>query len=705
MKHQLRPTDAAMVRRIAGDFSLDLLTATVLERRGFRTREDLKYFFEQDIVYQHSPFLFEDSFTVVERINSAIEEDESILVFGDRDTDGITATAIMVKELERMGAVHVSYRLPMDDEPYGLTMDLVDEIIAKGHTLLITVDNGISAIKEIGKLEEMGVDVIVLDHHIAGDEFPPALAILDPKIEGSGYPFSGLAGCMVAFKACYALRFSRTPLYQSRCILLHATLGNDTVRINAVKLENLIEIDRMTEEVTIGLFDAGKSRILKFLDCNQPIFVLDASVELKMLNKAFSNSVDVSLMDLRKEMEKVMPAVRGRTLFDLSLISKAPLYESGDKEMETLVSLFRSFSIYRQKELFEGIDELISLATLGTVADLMPLRDENRLFVKMGLRRMERNPSDGLRYLLSRLELSGRKLTARDISYTLAPVINSSGRLGRPDVALEFFLSDDSRRIADLGEMLLDMNRRRQKNTEEALEKVRDDAISSLSFFMDRMIMIEGGVPRGLTGSIASRFLSEFKKPVLVLAGMDDGRISASMRTAKGFDARAFLDNFSHLFQDFGGHSCAAGFSMDVSNLERLKAELSSFVLAGDADLTGPEEDILVDAEISRQYFDSRLWKLKEAFEPFGQENETLKFYTAAAEIYEVFQNRNGGSFLRCSVKIGDEIYPALWWDNDKEEGYFKAKDRVEMVFSPDVNFWKGIEKKQLMISAMDKLG
>ena len=705
MRHQLRPTDADRARRIAGDFSLDLLTATVLERRGFRSREELKYFFEQDMIYQHSPFLFEDSFTVVERINAAIEEGERILVFGDRDTDGITATAIMVKELRRLGATDVSYRLPMDDEPYGLTMALVDEVVSKGYTLLITVDNGISAIKEIARLEEEGVDVIVLDHHIAGDEFPPALAILDPKIEGSGYPFSGLAGCMVAFKACYALRFSRTPLYQSRCILLHATLGNDTVRINAVKLENCLETDRMTEEVTIGLFDADGSRILKFLDCNQPIFVLDSSVELKMLNKAFSNTVDISLIDLRAEMEKVMPAVRGRTLFDLSLISKAPVYETGDREIETLVSLFRSFSIYRQKELFEGIDELICLAAIGTVADLMPLRDENRLFVKMGLRRLERNPVDNLRYLLSRLELGSRKLSAKDISFSLAPVINSSGRMGRPDVALEFFLSSDPVRIAELGEALLEMNRKRQRSTEDALDKVRDEASASLSFFLDRMIMIEGGVPRGLTGSIASRFLSEFKKPVLVLAGMDDGRISASMRTAKGFDARAFLDNFSHLFQDFGGHSCAAGFSMDAANLDRFKAELTAFVLSADSDLSTPCEDILVDAEIGVQYFDSRLWRLKEAFEPFGQENEPLRFYSSSAVVNEVYQNRNGGSFLRCSIRVGDDIYPAVWWDNDKEEGYFAAGDRVEMVFTPDVNYWKGMEKKQLVITAMEKLG
>ena len=156
------------------------------------------WFFEEDIVFQHSPFLFLDSLDAVERIEEAIEGGENIAVYGDRDCDGITSTAILVKELKRMGAGNLTYRLPLGDEPYGLTDELVDEFIKNGITLLITVDNGISALNQIRALRNNGIDTIVLDHHLPGDEFPPAYAILDPKVEGSGYPFSDPAACASA---------------------------------------------------------------------------------------------------------------------------------------------------------------------------------------------------------------------------------------------------------------------------------------------------------------------------------------------------------------------------------------------------------------------------------------------------------------------------------------------------------------------------
>ena len=237
MNVNIPQSDASRVRTIKERYSLDLLSATVLERRGARTGEDILYYLENDVIYHHSPFEAEDVPVAVDRIMDAIDDDEKIVVFGDRDVDGVTATAIMVRSLIRLGAKHISYRLPTGDEPYGLTMDSVCEILEKEYTLVITVDCGISCVDEIAQLERNGIDVIVLDHHIAGDDLPPAAAIFDPRVEGAGYPFPGLAGCAVSAKMAWALFFARTPLYGSECIVLHAEPRNGTVRINAVRLD------------------------------------------------------------------------------------------------------------------------------------------------------------------------------------------------------------------------------------------------------------------------------------------------------------------------------------------------------------------------------------------------------------------------------------------------------------------------------------
>ena len=221
------------------------VSATILERRGLEKAEDAVYYLETDTIYQHSPFECEDVYTAVDRISQAIEEGERILIFGDRDVDGVTGAAILFRGLRKLGAKDVTVRLPEGDEPYGLTADTVAEIFSHEYSLVITVDNGISAVEEIRELERNGVDVVVLDHHIPGDELPGAVALFDPRIGGSGYPFSSLAGCAVAAKMIWALEFSRTPLYGSECIVLHAEPRNGSVRINAVRLENLIEIDRM----------------------------------------------------------------------------------------------------------------------------------------------------------------------------------------------------------------------------------------------------------------------------------------------------------------------------------------------------------------------------------------------------------------------------------------------------------------------------
>ncbi len=704
MNIRIPVSDPAKVRRIKERFSLDLLTSTILERRGLERAEDAAFYFETDAIYQHSPLECDDVHTAIERINDAIEEDEPILIFGDRDVDGITGSAILYRGLRKLGAKNVSVRLPEGDEPYGLTSAIVSEILEKGYTLLITVDNGISAVEEIRALSGSGVDTIVLDHHIPGDALPPAAAIFDPKIQGSGYAFDGLSGCAVAAKMIWALSFSRTPLYGSECIVLHAEPRNNTIRINAVRLENLMEIDRITEELEEGNAPgSARTRLLGFLAVNLPIIVLDAETEKKMLRRAFGSGVDISLADMREKLDAMMPLARSHSLFDLAQLSRAARYRDGDKEIETLVSLFRSLSVHSYPSLSSEYDEIMELAAIGTTADLMPMRDENRIIVKRGLRMLSEKPLQFLRPLLGRQNLAGKKLNTRDISFYIAPVLNAAGRLGRPMEALRLLLSESPAEAEALTDSLVAMNRERQGNEENALSLVRDKARESFERLEGKAIVIsDEAVPRGLTGALASRLSKEYSVPAVVMAELGD-RISASLRCSDRYDAKVFLSSFSSLFDDYGGHRCAAGFSMPAANKDTL-LQMMEAVIASMDEREADSEEISADADIPAEYMTTGLWRLSQLLEPYGQENETLRLYIRGAVISDIAPFRADQKFMRFSLRFGIYSWPALWWAPHDRESFSKGM-KVNAVFTPDVNFWRGTEKEQLLIVDMESAG
>jgi len=187
------------VRRLNEVYGLDFITASLLARRGIVNPEQVKFYLETDVAYLHNPFLFTDMDTFVDRIVQAREEQEKVCIFGDRDVDGITSTVLLKQELDAMG-IETLYRLPEGDEPYGLTLSGIDEAFANGVTLAITVDCGISNIEEVAYAASLGMDVLITDHHFAGDVLPDAIAIINPKLEESGYPFKLLAGGGVVAK-------------------------------------------------------------------------------------------------------------------------------------------------------------------------------------------------------------------------------------------------------------------------------------------------------------------------------------------------------------------------------------------------------------------------------------------------------------------------------------------------------------------------
>lgn len=695
-------------RHLVEKYGVDLLTATILYRRGAKTADDIKYFLESDVTYLHSPFLFEDMEMVVERIGAAVEEGEKVCIFGDRDADGITSTALLTLELRSMG-LEVESMLPEGDSPYGLTMDAVQKLKEQGVTLVITVDCGISNVQEIAALSDAGIDTLVFDHHLAGDVFPSAVAIIDPKIAGSGYPFMDLSGCGVVAKVIWALRFARTDLYGMECILLHAEPGpgdNTSTIIQAIRLENLMETDSLVEEVPNGALSLEQSRIIKFLNCNLPIFVLDEEIERRQLSNAFGNKVDIHLVDIRQMVESVIPQVKGQSLLTLSVQSRQARYAEQNRELETLVSLFRSYCLFKNPSLTREYEKILDLVAIATVADLMPIKDENRILVKRGLKVLSEHPREQLVPLLAEQSLLSRPISATDIGWHISPVINASGRLGCPEVALNMLLSDNRQEIEELTKKLLALNKERQKMGERAWEKVQPLAKQSLEAFGSKFVMVEDDtLSRGLTGSLASRLLKESGAPAaLVMTEAEEGRISGSVRSKDCVHARNFLSLFSDLFIDYGGHKCAGGFSMKAEMREEFKKALEDAVYA--LDESEDTEELAIDACIPSRFMTPALIRTVEVFEPFGEQNPPLQFYIENAsleDIVHIGSDKEKGH-IRLSVKFGDTLWNAMFWGGAKriDEG-FAIGDSINLAFKMARNYWKGASTLQLTVLDIEK--
>jgi single-stranded-DNA-specific exonuclease len=195
------PYSYADVRAVAEDLELSEPVAVTLVRRGYRTPELARAFLAAD--ESHPPSAFSSMPEIVERISAAIEGSRRITVHGDFDVDGVCATAIMVSTLRRLGA-DCDWLIPdRIEDGYGLSAGNIERLAARGTSLIVTVDCGVTAVEEVGQAQDLGMEMIVTDHHQAGDELPDC-PILHPEV--SDYPFASLCGTAVAWKLACALR-------------------------------------------------------------------------------------------------------------------------------------------------------------------------------------------------------------------------------------------------------------------------------------------------------------------------------------------------------------------------------------------------------------------------------------------------------------------------------------------------------------------
>jgi len=698
MRWEKTPIDAGDVRGLAERYGVDLLSAAIMTRRGLTEPHELKYLLEDDVRYLHNPFLFDEMEDAVDRIMTARTEGERVLVFGDRDVDGITGIALLVRTLEEL-ELEVEWRLPLGDNPYGLTMEEVDRFAERDGTLIVTVDCGITQAAEIEHARSYGIDTIVLDHHNAPEQLPPAVAIVNPKMPDTSYPFSGLCGCALAAKLRWAVFFATTELYKQPVVLLHARPGNETIVVEAVKLVNLVEVDRISETVVPGMVAIESTRLYSFLQ-GQHILVYDGELEGRLLARAFGDGVEIQFADLAPEIWKLFPALQGRSLLKLRDSSRMAVYAGAvPEEVDVLVSMFELFVTRNHSRLGPGYEHYLDLAALGTIGDMMPLVNENRIVVRKGLAALSSTINPGLRELLARQGLLGQHIRARDVAWSISPVINASGRMGEPDKAVELLLTDDEELAGARAEEIISLNKRRKKIGEAAWDRLLPRARESLEEHQGRFIVVsDDQVHRGITGILAGRLSRLFNVPAAVIAELETQGVG-SVRSQRGLGVTEFLSNFDDILAHWGGHDAAGGFSVAAERIPELRERISAFapqiVLEEEAEPT-----ITVDAEVPHRYMTRELEQIVQRFAPFGQDHPPLSFLCRAVRIVEAQPiGKQQQPHLRLLLDTGSHKWPAVYWNGaDSLERDFAAGDRVDVVFELGKNTYQGTQTLQLVL-------
>ena len=702
MKWEKRDVPADIIKNISSKYGCEPLTATILARRGLVSGQEIKFFLEDDPRHLRNPFELPGMEEAVDRILYAKEEGEKILVSGDKDVDGICATALLMDFLISQG-MDASVHLPSGDEPYGLSQQVVEDFAAAYGTLIITVDCGISNIQEVKRATELGIDVIITDHHNPQDELPPALTIVNPKLVNSKCTFRDLAGCGVAYKLVTALRFAlKNEIYAQSVCLLNTRPVNDAWVVEAAKMRNLVVIDSITETVVPGMLSISETRLPAFLE-GQQILVWDAALQKKTLAKIFGSGVEIYMQDISGEIGKDIPSTTGKSLVRIKELSRMAKYHDKEAgELDVFVSLFTSF-VWQRGKLFSAEDTKdLQLACLGTLADIMPLKDENRIIVRQGLQSLVEKPRPGISDLLFKLNLtSGRRIGTIDISWFLCPAINAAGRMGNPKIALDLFMENNSVKRDALVNELLSLNEERKKIGEEIWNIVEPIAAMSLKNFEHKLSIVNSNsIPRGVTGIMANRLLDRFKVPSLV-ASIGSSVITASLRSSRGYNLRSLLEPSSDLFLDWGGHDYAAGFSMTEENwpqfIERIKSIVSSIELWDEED----EDTIKIDAELPHSYMKPEIFTLVDLFEPYGEENDPLIFLSRKIRIAEIsLMGKPEAKHVKLIFDTGAVKWPAVYWNAaEKVKREFDLGDYVDAVFKVTRNWFNGKETPQLVVS------
>ena len=525
--------------------------SALLRSRGITTEEEARAFLNPSLADLHDPFLLPGMEKTVALLKAAIARGDTILVYGDYDADGVCAASILLETLHEEGA-SLAYRIPSRHaEGYGLNTEAVQEIAGKAQ-LLITVDCGVSNVEEVALAKDLGLTVIVTDHHQPPEILPPADVVMDPLL--GDYPCPYLCGAGVALKICQALQ---------------------------------------------GI---------------------------------------------------------------------------------------------------AGVKKRLDLAALATVADIVPLKGENRSIVREGLRCIETTSRPGLRALIS---IAGivPPLTADHLAFRLGPRLNAAGRLGDAKLGVHLLLTPDPAKAEHIAGLLEQANRTRQNLEREMTAAAR--AQLSLDALADAHVIIVSGEDwnPGLVGLTAGRLCESFHLPAIALS-LHEGVAVGSCRSIPGVNIYRMLSACADLLERFGGHEQAAGLSVKEENISLLRDRLEKII----ADTT-PEECFLPSAEYDL-VLPFRTWTpetltLLSSLEPTGCGNPAPAFLLKDAEVQSLRKVGKDGAHLKVTV-LDEDLTVIDGIAFGAGETADEAPLKLDLLYKPVRNDFRGRVRIEAQISCIN---
>jgi len=541
--------ESAAVNALVG-YGYAPLTAMVLSARGINSPRQAKEYLSCESEL-HDPFLMTDMDLAAGRVGLAMQRGEKIAVFGDYDVDGITATCLLTAFLRRCGADVVSYIPGRLEEGYGLNPIAINQLHREGVKLIITVDCGITAVDEAQMCKELGIDLVITDHHECKDILPEAAAVVDPHRPDGGYPHKNLSGVGVAFKLAAAL--------------------------------------------------------------------------------------------------------------------------SGDQQAV--------------------LEEYADMVCLGTVADVMLLQGENRVFVAKGLESLRHTRRPGIAALMKESGCAQDAVSASAIGFMLAPRINAAGRMGQIDLAVELFLTDDPEQAATLAKALCDLNRQRQS----VESGIYDQAVSMLpeGKTPEAIVLADETWHQGVVGIVASRIAEEFCCPTFLIC-LDGEHGKASSRSFGGFNLFASLTALSDLLESYGGHELAAGFTISRSQIPAFRKAICELASAYYSDDT-PRTCIDIDCAIEPELLTIRGIDSLNQLEPTGNGCPKPVLMMKKLTVDRI-QMVGGGKHMRLRLRSGHVSVNAIYFSANPETASIRQGDVVDVAFNPQINEFRGERSVQMNI-------
>lgn len=545
-KWEVRPLDKERAAAFAQTYGVPFFLAMLMNIRGLDDAAHLREFLGEGEPLS-DPFLLKDMDKAAARITRAVDNMEKIAVYGDYDADGVTSTAMLYSYLETRGADVIFYIPQREGEGYGMNMGAVEYLKEQGVSLIVTVDNGISSVQEVARANELGIDVVVTDHHRPQEILPDAVAVVDAYRSDDTSPYKHFSGVGIAFKLLMAL-------------------------------------------------------------------------------------------------------------------------EDGAGDVEDLLEAYSD------------------LAAIGTIGDIVPLTGENRTLIRAGLERLSQSDRPGVQALLENAGIAGKALTSTNVSFTLVPRINATGRMGAPERAVRLLISGYEEEAEVLSEEICADNEERRRVEAEIAEAAFAD-IEAKGYMKDRVVVVDGeNWHHGVIGIVASRVTERCGKPCMIIS-RGETEAKGSGRSIEGFSLFEAICACGDLLIKFGGHPMAAGITLKPENIEAFRKRINQYAAEHFPQM--PTQTVTLDCKLNPAALSVSMAQSLTQLEPFGNGNPQPVFGLFNMELSNVTPV-GGGGHLRLTLEKNGAVITAMRFNTKPEELPYHIGDKIDLAVQLEAREFRG---------------